>query len=296
MAELGGHEGFMECYRNKKPVVLLGIASEWRALHLWQDPEVFERKLIALEEFERNKSDYDEVWHEQPALYEGQDAGSGEGTIVVMKARDGVSFLELPEYVEKTRVPVSELLEAAFGQQGQPGPCLYARVEIPRPLIDDVRLPFELFAPEPSQRLERDFFSPWNSRLWIGTAGNITPCHFDRAHGVLCQIRGVKRVYMFSPEDSPNLYPHSGDRSDAHAARVDVNAVFSGDLGLLEAQLARFPRLARAQPHVCDLLAGEILYIPPGWWHCVVSIESSISLTFPFGISAREHTPPSLWR
>ena len=45
------------------------------------------------------------------------------------------------------------------------------------------------------------------SGIWIGSQGCVTPLHFDPWHGILCQVRGRKRVTLFSPEDTENIYP-----------------------------------------------------------------------------------------
>jgi lysine-specific demethylase 8 len=42
----------------------------------------------------------------------------------------------------------------------------------------------------------------------------------------------------------------------------------------------QFPRLAAAPFMECELQAGEMLYIPPRWWHYVRSLTSSFSVSF----------------
>ncbi|CAF1010578.1 unnamed protein product, partial [Brachionus calyciflorus] len=47
-----------------------------------------------------------------------------------------------------------------------------------------------------------------DSTLWIGSKGAYTPCHYDTyGYNLVYQIHGVKRWIMFSPLDSPCLYP-----------------------------------------------------------------------------------------
>eukprot|EP01050_Picozoa_sp_SAG11_P031294 SAG11_NODE_9664_length_891_cov_0.993687_1_plen_108_part_00 len=53
------------------------------------------------------------------------------------------------------------------------------------------------------------------SGIWIGSAGCVTPLHFDPWHGILCQIRGCKRVTLFSPEDTDYIYPKKQTRNSA---------------------------------------------------------------------------------
>ena len=53
--EMGGQQEFFESYRNKKPVVLLGIANKWKAIELWKDLELLKTRLLSFEEFEKKK-------------------------------------------------------------------------------------------------------------------------------------------------------------------------------------------------------------------------------------------------
>ena len=45
---------------------------------------------------------------------------------------------------------------------------------------------------------------------WIGTAGTVTPCHFDSYDNLLGQVAGYKFVRLYSEDDSPFLYRHQG--------------------------------------------------------------------------------------
>ena len=53
------------------------------------------------------------------------------------------------------------------------------------------------------------------------------------------------------------------------------------------ARRAGFERFARARGYACTLRAGEMLYIPPGMWHHIRSLETSFSVSFWWG-SRRE--------
>lgn len=261
---LDGAKGFDARFRNRLPVVIVDVVSTWPAMERWQDTDYMKKRLCQFQQYcvdDRQQNDC--IWTSQPEQLNAPLPETVVGTVPVMIARDGMNFLELDEYVQKKDLDVSLLVDSAFPGElaAAPEQKLYARIEVPRPLIDDVRLPFEFFAENIAERKDRDFFSPWNSRIWVGTKGNITPTHFDRAHGVLCQIRGTKRVIMFAPEDTANIYPFASHRSDAHAARVNIHAIFLGTAAEQEEQIAAYPKAVRAQPYVCDLQPGEILYV-----------------------------------
>lgn len=114
---------------------------------------------------------------------------------------------------------------------------------------------------------------------WFGPAGTVSPAHTDPYHNLLAQVVGAKAVRLFSPEQTPCLYPHRGLMRNN--SRVDPKAP----------DLARFPLFAHARPLHCVLGAGEILYIPPLWWHHIESLSVSFSVSFWWG-RRREMPPP----
>jgi hypothetical protein len=109
------------------------------------------------------------------------------------------------------------------------------------------------------------------SNLWLGSRGCKSPLHYDTFENFLTQVKGLKRVILFPPSESPNLYPALDSRLP-HCSRVNVFAPDSSE----------FPLYAAAeQSRLETLLAiGETLYIPALWWHAVESLEMSISVNF----------------
>lgn len=47
-----------------------------------------------------------------------------------------------------------------------------------------------------------------------------------------------------------------------------------------EASLAQFPSLAALEFSEWELAPGEVLYIPPRWWHFVKATTVSFSVSF----------------
>ncbi|KAK3256355.1 hypothetical protein CYMTET_34503, partial [Cymbomonas tetramitiformis] len=41
---------------------------------------------------------------------------------------------------------------------------------------------------------------------WIGTAGTVTPCHYDSYDNLLTQVVGYKYIKLFAPSQTPLLY------------------------------------------------------------------------------------------
>ncbi|XP_071802944.1 hypoxia-inducible factor 1-alpha inhibitor-like [Asterias amurensis] len=134
------------------------------------------------------------------------------------------------------------------------------------------------------QKLQARIFNQPTMQLWVGTKGNVTPLHYDRNHGLLAQIVGRKELILFSHEDTPNLYPHVSYSERAHTSRVDLRKVYAEED-------KRFPRLKNAQPYTCTLQPGELLYMPPFWWHDVTSLDDCVSVTLPWDMDSSETVP-----
>lgn len=101
--------------------------------------------------------------------------------------------------------------------------------------------------------------------LWVGPSGTITPLHHDLTNNFMAQISGRKRIRMISPAHQPYIYNHRHCFS-----RVDIDNVDEAEFPLFE------------NIHVFDLILspGELLFLPVGWWHHVVAMDPSITVTF----------------
>ncbi|CAH1994873.1 unnamed protein product [Acanthoscelides obtectus] len=104
---------------------------------------------------------------------------------------------------------------------------------------------------------------------WFGPAGTVSPLHQDPKNNILSQVFGRKQVLLYSPDDSPHLYPHEG-KLLSNTAQVDP----------LKPDLSRFPEFHKAKMYKCLLEPGEMLFIPVKWWHHVVAIDKSFSVSF----------------
>ena len=123
--------------------------------------------------------------------------------------------------------------------------------------------------------LESRFFperpSLTSLELYIGGAGAVFPMlHYDNlhTHAFLMQICGSKEYIVFSPDQSGFMYPLAGSGSNKSA----VDDPEHPDLG-------RFPLFAQAVPSRCVLRAGEMLFVPAGWWHSARILEPTITVS-----------------
>ncbi|CAK1552886.1 unnamed protein product [Leptosia nina] len=125
----------------------------------------------------------------------------------------------------------------------------------------------DIIEPEYCSFSETD--EPVNVMAWFGPKGTVSPLHHDPTKNLLTQVVGEKRIYLFSPSDSEYLYPHESDLLD-NTARVDPR----------NPKLGEFPNYTSAKPYYCVLKPGQMLYIPPKWWHFVESLSISFSVSF----------------
>lgn len=116
-------------------------------------------------------------------------------------------------------------------------------------------------------------FSDNNSSVdimaWYGPRGTVSPLHHDPKKNLLAQVVGEKLIFLFSPDESEKLYPHSHELL-GNTARVDPR----------QPDLEKYPKYKEIKGHYCILKAGQMLYIPPKWWHFVESLSVSFSVSF----------------
>mmetsp|Transcript_31949 Transcript_31949/g.51865 ORF Transcript_31949/g.51865 Transcript_31949/m.51865 type:complete len:341 (-) Transcript_31949:108-1130(-) len=128
-------------------------------------------------------------------------------------------------------------------------------------LCSDVRIP-EYCAVEPRNNDGEEV----QVNVWLGPSGTTTPLHYDRYHNFLCQVLGEKKITMFAPNSSSYLHPCKPPLNNT--SQVDPYSP------------GRYSDVLK-QPHwEVTLHPGEMLYIPPGWWHHVQSKSASASVNF----------------
>ncbi|MBW4447043.1 MAG: cupin-like domain-containing protein [Spirirestis rafaelensis WJT71-NPBG6] len=119
--------------------------------------------------------------------------------------------------------------------------------------------------------------------FWFGSPGkafaSVSTLHFDQEQNVFVQIRGRKRILLFPPSNYLSFYPPVGERgSHAHFSKVNpINPNFE-----------LFPKFPWHEKIEVILKAGEMLYIPPFWWHHVTAIDENISLSFWYDLKIQD--------
>lgn len=113
----------------------------------------------------------------------------------------------------------------------------------------------------------------WQICLWMANVGTRTGLHWDGLPAVLSLVRGEKDFWLYAPEDWDKVYPNP--LSDFPAINRSVVDIFEPDH-------ERFPRLREATPYHARLIAGDMLFVPPYWWHYVKNQAVSIAIRWEF--------------
>jgi lysine-specific demethylase 8 len=103
---------------------------------------------------------------------------------------------------------------------------------------------------------------------WLGPAGTLTGYHIDWIDNILAQISGRKRVWLVPPSSSKAMYPSNKYDYRSTLSEVEPNSW----------NAKHHPLFATVRPIEIILEPGQMLFIPRGWWHRVLSLTPSISI------------------
>jgi hypothetical protein len=219
-----------------RPVVLRGLIDDWPAVRAARDsPRALTRYLAKFDAGMRI-----EVFFGEPAI-----AGKyyyGEGL-------QGFNF-------ERRMMGFGAALQAIVDAVEAPGgKSVYAGSAPCRECLPG-------FGPDNAMPLLAPETPP---RIWLGTASNVSS-HYDTFDNLACVIAGRRRFTLYAPELIGRLYVGPIDRTMA-GPPVSLAASSAPDD-------ERFPlfREVRDQAWVCELGAGDALYLPKLWWHQVESL------------------------
>jgi hypoxia-inducible factor 1-alpha inhibitor (HIF hydroxylase) len=109
-----------------------------------------------------------------------------------------------------------------------------------------------------------------NNTLWVGMPGVVTPLHFDEAHNFFTQVKGRKLFKLYSPKYFPNVYPYPVHHFHDRQCQIDIE----------NPDYNRFPKFRQAKCVQGIVHPGDVLYLPPYWFHYVKSLDVTISVNF----------------
>ena len=194
----------------------------------------------------------------------------GSKEVIVGKSSDGVHRLDPKKGVPKGgehKMTFSQYVKLITSNSEEAKKLYLQQVRIQDlmpSLHDDINIIIKTFK-------EATFSYP---QLWVGTCHSLVPLHYDQPNNFLIQIYGEKRVLLFSPKQSKKLYMHPFHYRIVHTSQIDSY------IDVNKPNLSIFPKLQDAEFIEVILKAGDILYIPPYWWHQVQGLSLNISITY----------------
>lgn len=104
--------------------------------------------------------------------------------------------------------------------------------------------------------------------MFFGGEGAKVQMHFDIdcADIFLCHFGGKKKVMLFAPEQTPFMY------------HVPYSFSSLYDIDYRAPDYEKYPALKHLNGYETTLHHGDVLYIPPGWWHYIEYEEMGYSM------------------
>ena len=127
-------------------------------------------------------------------------------------------------------------------------------------------------------------------KLRLSNKGMQTYMHFDTSWNHFIQIYGKKLFILISPNENENgnlfeypcIHPHSSHSQLNHIFNQSTNIVDHDDDDCDVSNIYKVKQIKNdtLTIHIALLEKGDVLFIPPYWWHHVISLTDSISLHY----------------
>lgn len=109
-----------------------------------------------------------------------------------------------------------------------------------------------------------NFIRPYFLAFYIGAKNSASPLHLDiMGTSAWNTVFTGRKLWVFYPYNQSNL-------------------VYNGKINPFEPDYRTYPLFKKAQGFYCLQEEGDLVYTPSGWWHAVLNIEPSISITDNF--------------
>ncbi len=134
------------------------------------------------------------------------------------------------------------------------------------------------------QRLGSPFRPLKEVVVWGGQAGISSPLHYDAAHNAYLQLVGKKRFILFPPNASSVLCPYPRLHPSTRQSCLDFRRMGTPGSsrlrnGSVSAAFHAALETGRLAPIEVVLGSGDVLYLPPYWWHRASTVGDSVSMS-----------------
>ena len=222
-------------------VIRNSVTSLWRARKLWS-PSYLQRKIGSLSGIYSNDNRWFGPYYD------------------TSKPLTSMSH-RLNQYSTDTTMAAWKFFQRI--QHPEQGRYLYYSAEIGRLgdwASEDVQPLNELLTPNPQRS---------SVNVWIGQPHVIAHCHYDGYYNFYAQLYGTKQFTMFRPTNWPGLYPYPF----LHPSHAQAQVNLSDSLNV-----GSFPLTKKVEAYRVVLQPGDLLFMPPMWFHHVESMDVSISV------------------
>lgn len=182
-----------------------------------------------------------------------------------------VTSREDPRFLQQSTTTRSmrfaDFLSHVFRLSPDNGELMYLRIGAREDLFRELEEEFDIPGLLPG-------YNPEATGVWLGQAPNLTPFHHDWWHSCLAQVCGSKSFVLIHPFEAGLLEKRWMD-----SARFDLEPAPRLD--------PEDPWLGQLETSCTGVLdPGEILYIPPYWWHQIETLDGgNISMPLRFDTS-----------
>ena len=119
----------------------------------------------------------------------------------------------------------------------------------------------------------------YQANIWMNIHSATSTLHYDTSNNLLVMLDGKKDVILLSPDCTNHLHPvPASDENPNHSILSPDEVDSLADKLINQADMNQKDALV----YRVTLLAGDVLYIPEGWWHQVRSDSCSMALNYWF--------------
>ena len=231
-----------DAIKGRKPLLIKNsVTTQWLAMNVWS-PQYLQSKLTELNGIYQNENRWFGPYYDiNKPLVSYTTHSNPYKTNVTLTSK---------EFFDRIQRPSTGRYHYFTGDIDQLGEWA----------LEDISPIDELLLPNPARS---------SINIWMGQPFVVAHCHYDGYHNFYAQLYGQKKFTLFRPTEWPGLYPYPFLHPSHAQAQVNLSHLGEGK---------KFPLSYHLEAYEVVLNPGDILYMPPLWFHHVESLDVSISV------------------